>query len=107
MTDNARCECGCRIFFNKQTVITTASGTVRDIPASMVMECVRCLKVYIASMDFGKKTLTPFIYGETGERELFKAALESWKNSDRPETNESHIILDEADKVDFARLGIE
>lgn len=101
-----RCECGSRIFFHKQGIITTASGTIRDIPAVMILDCSRCTKTYLVSTKSGPKKLVPFVKGVEGEKALFFAALESWKNTDRPESNESHIVLDEADKKDFERLGV-
>lgn len=106
MTDNGRCECGSRIFFEKPTRITASDGSVRDIPAVFVMECVRCCRVYLCSSEAGKKTLQPYVPGFEGEQTLFRLALESWKNHDRPEANPSLIVLNEADKEDYGRLGI-
>lgn len=103
---DGRCECGSRIFFNKQTLITTANGSIRDIPSIMVMECVRCSRTYQVSTDPGVKTLIPFKSGMEAEKSLFLAALESWKNTDRPQSNESLIVLDDADRKDFERLGV-
>lgn len=107
MLSDARCECGCRIFFNRQVVITTASGTIRDIPSSLVLECVRDRRVYLVSTDPGKKTLIPFLAGADSERMLFNAALGDWKNQHKPELNASMIVLEDADRRDFSRLGIE
>lgn len=107
MNDNARCECGSRIFLQRPTLVTTASGTIRDIPSVMVMECVTCSRTYITTTDAGKKTLKQFKFGAEAERELFRAALDSWKNTDKPETNESLIVTEDADKADFERLGIK
>lgn len=106
MANDARCECGSRIFFNKQPIITTASGTIRDIPSVMVLECCRCARTFIVSTEAGKKTLRKFAAGMSAEKELFQAALESWKNHDRPESNVSHIILDKDDEKDFERLSV-
>lgn len=107
MQDDARCDCGSRIFFEKPTRITTASGSIRDIPSVFVLECVRCERTYFCDSEAGRKTLRRCIHGELAEKELFQAALESWRNKDKPESNESHIVLEDADKADFKRLGIE
>jgi len=107
MSDDARCLCGSRIFFQKPTVITTASGSIRDIPSVFVLECVRCARAFYADSEAGKKTLRPYVPGVYAETELFKQALASWRNKDKPESNDSHIVLEDADKADFARLGIE
>jgi hypothetical protein len=106
MLDAGRCGCGSRIFFHRQAVITTANGTIRDIPSVMILECSRCLQFYSVSTEPGKKTLVPFGVGEEGERVLFKAALKDWSNKDRPQDNASFIVLEPADEVDFARLGV-
>ena len=59
------------------------------------------------STEPGKKVMIPFTSGAACEKTLFAAALESWQNKDKPETNESFIVLEDADKLDFERLGIE
>lgn len=107
MLDDGRCECGCRIFFHRQTVITTANGTIRDIPSLMVLECVQCLRVYSVSTDAGRKTLRPFGVGRDSEKLLFQTALKDWKNTDRPQDNETFIVLESADEIDFDRLGVK
>ena len=104
--DDARCDCGSRIFFNKVAIITTASGSIRDIPSVMILECVRCMRTYMTSTDPGPKVFAAFKAGASSERDLFLAALESWKNHDRPQDNASLIVTDEADKRDFERLGV-
>jgi hypothetical protein len=106
MLDDARCECGCRIFFNKQTIITTACGTVRDIPSAMVLECVRCLRLYSVSMDPGKKTLEHFGIGKDSEAKLFKTAIKDWENKHTPDRNPTMVVLSPADEVDYERLGV-
>lgn len=106
MANDGRCSCGCRIFFSRQIAITTASGSIRDIPSMMILECIRCLRVYSTSTDPGKKTLQEWGVGEEGERMLFSAALKDWMNRDRPQDNANFLILEEADEKDFDRLGI-
>lgn len=107
-----RCECASRIFVNRQVVITTSSGSIRDIPSMMLLECVRCARTYTVSTDPGQKVLIQFKAGMEGEKLLFQEALKSWKNGDRHasqesgEANQSHIVLDDADKKDFERLGV-
>lgn len=103
---DARCSCGCRIFFNKQVIITTANGSIRDIPSVMVLDCVRCARTYLTGTGEGRKELIPFKADAAGEKFLFEGALESWKNTHHPERNQSHIVIDEADKLDFMRLGV-
>lgn len=107
MLDEGRCSCGCRIFVNESVVITTASGTVRDIPSVFFMRCVRCNEHYLMATESGKKTLIPVSRAEEIERALFYSALKDWQNRDIPDANESFIVLDEADKKDFERLSIK
>ncbi len=107
MLNDGRCECGCRIFFQRPTVITTADGSIRDIPSIMIVECVTCLRVYSVKTSEGRKTLEHFGVGKPSEALLFKAALKDWVNDHTPDRNYSMIVTDPADEVDFERLGIE
>lgn len=104
MLSELRCVCGCRMFINRQVIVTTASGTIRDVPSVMILECVSCVTVYSVGTEAGKKTLTPLDSGT--EKLLFEAALKDWANKDRPDSNANHIVLDPADEQDFARLGV-
>lgn len=105
--NDGRCECGSRIFFQRPLLITTANGTIRDIPSTLVMECVQCLRVYSVSTDPGRKTLVPFGVGRDSEKLLFKTALKDWKNVESNGTNDSLIVLEPADEQDFERLGVK
>lgn len=116
MSADGRCKCGSRIFIHRQVVITQSDGTVRDIPSVMLLECVTCRLMYTTSSDIGPKTLTQFVASIDSERYLFQRALEDWKNTNTPEDkgfggvqerNDSYIVIDDADRKDFARLGVE
>lgn len=105
-----RCDCGCRIFFDREMLITTAFGAVFVIPSAGVVECYRCKAMYrMHGKDGEKKTLEPFGRDLMGERDLFLAALEDTKNTDQadnPDRTPDFITVDPEDKLDFERLKL-
>lgn len=108
MSDNGRCPCGCRIFFDLNTRITCSDGRAFDIPTVQISKCVSCeLVCLIIGANGEKKTVKPFKSGKDAERELFLAALGYWKNDHNPERNRDFITISDEDKKDFERLGLK
>lgn len=107
MANDGRCSCGCRIFYDRPTRITTASGAAFNIPTIAIVECVNCGAVCkIVGEDGERKTVVPFVSGKAAEKELFAAAVSWWKNEHRPELKMTFVTVEDADKADYERHGI-
>lgn len=107
MASDGRCACGCRIFFDLNARITCADGRAFSIPNPQVSVCVGCgTTVKILGGNGERKTIVPFRAGKEGERDLFLAAIECWKNEHSPERNDNYITIGDEDRKDFDRLGI-
>jgi len=107
MSNDGRCTCGCRIFYDRSLRMTTADGSAYNIPGIQIVECVNCANVSkVVGTDGERKTVIPFVSGRAAEKDLFLAAMDAWKVDHDKAPNSHYFIHEEADMKDFERLGI-